>query len=256
VEVSGGGDETVESLVEEGDANLLPKLVVSSVLPWLIRCVQTQLDPLDTFSCRQCADLIGQVLDYDPGAVPLGALLEAVVGAFEAELAVTCVPVVKQGNSGLGRAFLERQLNRVSLLLENMSLFREYLSPSVVVRIAWRVLASLCLAPLLKLLSAPDLQHVEVVYRLVTLSLSLLSEPPQNEMEEEEEVTLNSFTSSSRSGMRAAEHVRLLVTCGVNMSAHRELKAAVERVDSLRNSGGLVNNNEARLALYQALSRI
>jgi hypothetical protein len=138
------------------------------------------------------------------------------------------------------------------VLLGNFSLFRAYLLPDVVVRTAWRVLSRMCLAPLLKLLSASDFQHVEVVYRLVALSLSLL----ELEEEEEEEVELSSFNSSSRSGMRAAEHVRLLVTCEVNMGAHRELKAAVMRIDSNRNSGLLIDNNETRLALHQALSRI
>eukprot|EP01034_Spumella_vulgaris_P023954 gene23954-30238_t len=205
VDSSEQADATVESLVQEGDSNLLPKLVVSAVLPWLVQCVQTVLDPLDTAACVQCADLVGQVLDYDPGAGPLTAMLEAVVDVFTAEIAVTCVPVVKTGSSGQGVAFLERQLYRVEILLENFALFKEYLSPPVVIRLVWRVLSSQCLAPLVKLLSSPDFQHMEIVESLVSLSLTLLAE----EQDEESEVSVG-----RSAGMRAAEHVRLLVTCG------------------------------------------
>lgn len=147
---------------------------MSVVLPFVADLVSASLDVMSSPACARAATLLASLLDYDPSVDQLQPLLEAVVGAFDREIAATCVPVVKHYTApscaltavasggvavpGVGKSFAVRQMVRVSLMVRNLAHFREYLAPQAVMRLAWRCLNGLCLAPAVRLLSSPDFQ--------------------------------------------------------------------------------------------------
>lgn len=137
-------------------------------LTWLTDLIKVSLDPLLPSACVRCSDLISQLLDYDISDAQLAPLLEVLLNVFCQEIDAICIPVVKQpqpvadasaddvSRSGIGRSFLLRQLHRLLMVLQNLLLFRDFLSPQVLMRVVWTTLTTKCLAPILKVLSAAD----------------------------------------------------------------------------------------------------
>ena len=88
---------------------------------------------------------------------------------------------------------------------------------------------------------------MDIVYRLVHTCLSLLHvEHNMHTVEGDTNVSV---------GLRTAEHVRLLVTCGVKMAAYNELRALFEKIEN-SSSDNQIDKNSLRIALQQALNKI
>ncbi len=141
------------------------------MLPWLGDIIGSVMDPYSTEHCRQCRGLLAEVLDYDPLPEDFSSLLQALVGNFHRHLESICIPRVKiakvpaattgssssssnieKSYSDIGRYFVGKQLFKVLKYLQNLSMFQEFLTATVLAREAWWVFSVQAVGGLAKLL--------------------------------------------------------------------------------------------------------
>lgn len=139
-------------------------------MPWLSDVIRVSLDPFNASACTGCSDLISQILDYDISDAQLAPLLESLVGVFTSAVASVCIPVVKhpqspssESDSGVGWSFLVRQLHHLLSVLRNLLLFKDYLTPLVLMKFGWTSLSVKCLPSLCKVLASSEFQVSRIV---------------------------------------------------------------------------------------------
>ena len=79
----------------DGDATVLPKVVVKTFLPLLESLVSSHLDPLSASSSQCFHAMVLEILDYDPTPEELIPLFQSIVSEFITGFNDLCVPLVK-----------------------------------------------------------------------------------------------------------------------------------------------------------------
>lgn len=145
-------------------------MVMKTVLPWMTELIGNAFDPYNAEHCRTCQKLLTELLDYDPLPEDFSALLEGLVSNFHRHIESICIPVVKNpkvgtnnnnnnnpntnnGGEQIGRYFVGKQIGRVLKYMENLALFKDFLTPIVLAKEAWWVLAAQSVSGMVKLLN-------------------------------------------------------------------------------------------------------
>lgn len=122
----------------EGDGSLLPKVVLTYLLPWLRSGIEHLYQPMSASHTCNVASLLEKILDLDPTPSQLAPLLTTILEAFRLTISDTCLPVPR-GKSGLALALVHRSIRTLSDTLRNLADLAPYFAARVVAKIAWEV---------------------------------------------------------------------------------------------------------------------
>ena len=173
------------------------------MLPWFVEVVAVSLNPLSTTQMATCRGVLEQLRVFDLNEEQVAPLCLAVLNTTVQWVGSVCVPVIKmprQGegpatvtasaSAGLGSArredlgygstqfFVRQQLDRLSLILENLHMFAGVIAAKALAHVAWTVLASQGQGAMVKLLAggtqaAGVLTEDEVIWSLTTMMMAI-----------------------------------------------------------------------------------
>ena len=122
------------------------------VLPWFTKVVEVSLNPLSVTQMTTCRQILEQLRVFDLQEEEVASLCLAVLHTTVKWLGSVCVPVIKVVHAG-AQFFVRQQLDRLSLILENIHLFSGVIAASALAQVAWTTLVSQGRAAVIKLLA-------------------------------------------------------------------------------------------------------
>lgn len=131
-----------------------PQVVAEIVLPWFTQVTEVSLNPLSVTQMTTCRGILEQLRMFDLAEKQVAPLCMAVVKATVKWVGSICVPVIKMAQGGSSRQlFVREQLDRLSLILENLFIFVGVISATALAKVAWTALQSQGRGAMVKLLA-------------------------------------------------------------------------------------------------------
>jgi hypothetical protein len=150
----------------------IAKVVAQVVLPWFIDVVEVSLNPFSVTQMSTCRHILKQFQLFDLSEHQVAPLCLAVLRCAVKWIGSICIPVIKMSRpgelriekplvfgqdslnySGSTQFFVRQQLDRLSLIMENLFMFYGVIAPFALARVAWTVLTSQGQGAMIKLLA-------------------------------------------------------------------------------------------------------
>lgn len=123
------------------------QVVAQVVLPWFTEVVAASLNPLSINQMTTCRRIMDHLRVFDLCEADVAPVCQAVLRVTTKWLGTVCVPVIKmrareERGEMSAQFFVRQQLDRLSLLLENLHQFAGLIATSALVQVAWTALVS------------------------------------------------------------------------------------------------------------------
>ena len=136
------------------------------VLPWFTEVINFSLNPLSTTQMSICRSILEEMRKFDLREEHVAPICLSILNTASKWLGSICVPVIKIHNdhpedvakqrthiSWSPQFFVRQQLDRLSLILQNLRMFCDVIAASDLAILAWTVLLNQGKAAMIKILS-------------------------------------------------------------------------------------------------------
>lgn len=138
------------------------------MLPWFTEVLAVSLNPLSVTQMTTCRGILEQCRAFDLVERQVAPLCLAVLNTIVRWVGSICVPVIKMARPGeqtqrpprveplaygSTQFFVREQLDRLSLIMENLAMFCGVIAASALARVAWTALSSQGQGAMVKLLA-------------------------------------------------------------------------------------------------------
>lgn len=123
----------------DGDASLLPKVVLTYVLPWLQTVIANIYQPTSASHTTHVLSLLEKIVELDPTPGQLSPLLTAVLDAFKQTVVDICLPVPR-GKSELVLTLCLTGIRSLTDALTHLAELNVYFTGKAVAKVAWDIM--------------------------------------------------------------------------------------------------------------------